>query len=148
MGKIVLGFLLLLAAPAFDAQIADRPDTDEGRIVSLENAWNQATRQKDEAALKLLLAPDLVYVEYDGTLMDRAAYLASVRSPSLQPTRIVSESMKAHIYGSVAVVNGVYRESGLKNGEPYTIRERFIDTWLRQSSGWICVASQATLIAH
>lgn len=147
MWRLVTVFLFLLTAPQLGAQSA-RPDSDEGRILSLENAWNQATQQKDEAALKLLLGSELVYVEYDGTIMDRAAYLASVQSASSHAARIVSESMKVRLYGVVALVNGVYRENGMKNGKSYSLRERFTDTWVRQSGGWVCVASQATLFNH
>lgn len=120
-------------------------DAEQGRILSLENAWNQAVRQKDAAALQLLLGPQLVYVDYDGKLLDKAHYLASVQSQSLHPARIVSESMHVHLYGATAVVNGVYRENGVKDGKPYLLRERFTDTWVRSSDGWMCVASHSTL---
>jgi ketosteroid isomerase-like protein len=118
---------------------------EAGRILSLENAWNQALEQKDQAALQMLLGPDLVYVDYDGKLMDRAEYLTSVQVHSLQPSQIASESMHVHLYGTVAVVNGVYRETGLKNGKPYQLRERFTDTWIRLGNSWQCVASHSTL---
>jgi hypothetical protein len=93
----------------------------------------------------MLLGGELVYVDFDGKLMDEAAYVASVRSQALHPERIVSESMNLHIYGAVAVVTGVYRESGETNREPYRLRERFTDTWIRQNDSWLCVASQSTL---
>jgi hypothetical protein len=56
--------------------------------------------------------------------------------------------MNVNLYEGVAVVNGIYRESGEKNGKPYMLRERFTDTWLRREDKWICVASQSTLISH
>jgi hypothetical protein len=56
--------------------------------------------------------------DFDGTLMDKTAYLASVDSEMLDPERIVSESMKVHLYGTVAVVNGVYREMARKTKSP------------------------------
>jgi hypothetical protein len=59
---------------------------------------------------------DLIYVDYDGTLMNKAEYLASVQSLALHPVRIVNESMNLHFYGMVAVVTGVCRENGVKNG--------------------------------
>jgi ketosteroid isomerase-like protein len=136
--------LLLLTAPLFNAQ-SGLPDTEKSRILALENAWDQAAHQKDIPALKMLLGSDLVYVDFDGKLMDKASYLASVQSQTLQPERIVSESMNVHLYGAVAVVNGVYRETGTKNGKPYTLRDRFTDTWVRQQYRWICVASHSTL---
>jgi ketosteroid isomerase-like protein len=140
--------LTLLAAPRLVAQSEAQTDTEQARILTLENAWNQAVQQKDARALKLLLAPDLTYVEYDGTLMDKTQYLASVQSPSLQPVRIVNESTNVRLYGAVAVVNGVCREDGVKNGKPYALRERFTDTWIRRGNDWVCVASESTLMPH
>jgi ketosteroid isomerase-like protein len=148
MHKLLPVLVLLLAVPDFHAQATAQAGADEVRIMALENAWNQAVQQKDEAALKLLLGPDLVYVDYDGTMMNKAAYLASVRSQSLHAMRIVSEAMKVSIYGGVAIVNGVYRENGVKNGKPYSLRERFTDTWVLQHQDWVCVASQSTSLVR
>jgi len=136
----------LLAAVRTNAQTMEQTAPEGARIVTLENAWNQAVQQKDTEALQMLLAPDLTYVEYDGTLMNKAEYLASVESPSTRPVRIVNEDMSVHLYGMVAVVNGVCRESGVKKGKPYALRERFTDTWVRRSDSWICVSSESTLI--
>jgi hypothetical protein len=94
----------------------------------------------------MLLAPDLIYVEYDGRLMNKAQYLTSVQSPSLQPVRIANESTNVRLYGAVAVVNGVCREEGTKNGKSFAFRELFTDTWVRRCDSWVCVASESTLI--
>lgn len=146
MWKLFPVLLVLLAAPQFSAQSPVQPDPEQARILTMENAWNQAVQQKDTAALKMLLAPELIYVDYDGSLMNKAEYLASVQAPSLHPVRIVNDSMNVHLYGAVAVVNGTCRESGVKNGKPYAYHERFTDTWIRRSDTWVCVASQSTLI--
>ncbi|MFZ0137455.1 MAG: nuclear transport factor 2 family protein [Candidatus Sulfotelmatobacter sp.] len=146
MWKLLL-FLLLSGFPRLGAQTAVQPDAGQSRILALENGWNQAVQQKDAVALDMLLGIELVYVDYDGKLMDKAAYLASVQSSSLHPTRIVSEFMKVYLYGPAAVVSGEYRENGLRNGKPYLLRERFTDTWVRGSERWVCVASHSTLIA-
>jgi ketosteroid isomerase-like protein len=139
--------LTLLALPRPGAQSEVQPDSEQARILTLENAWNQAVQEKDARALNLLLAADLTYVENDGTLMNKTRYLASVRSPSLLPVRIVNESTNVRLYGAVAVVNGVCREEGvMKNGKPYTLRERFTDTWIRRGNDWVCVASESTLM--
>ena len=146
MLKLLATALMLLAAPALGAQNGVRLDPEQARILTLENAWNQAVQQKDAQALKMLLAPDLIYVEYDGTLMNKAEYLASVESPSMHPVRIVNEGVTVRLYGMVAVVNGVCRESGVKKGKAYELRERFTDTWVRRSDSWICVSSESTLM--
>jgi ketosteroid isomerase-like protein len=138
-------FIFLLSASLFVAQ-SGNPDTDKVRIFSLENAWNEAQWQKDRGALDMLLAPDLVYVEYDGSLMGKTEYMTSILSPSLHPAKIVSESMSVHVYGAFAVVYGICRENGVKKGKPYSVRMRFTDTWIRRNETWMCVASQSTLI--
>jgi|ERR1700722_2057743 ketosteroid isomerase-like protein len=146
MWKLFSIVLLLLAAARSDAQTVEQTSPEEARILTLENAWNQAVQQKDAQALKTLLAPDLTYVDYDGTLMNKAEYLASVESPSMHPVRIVNEGVTVRLYGMVAVVNGVCRESGVKKGKAYELRERFTDTWVRRSDSWICVSSESTLM--
>jgi ketosteroid isomerase-like protein len=145
MDKLFPVLLLLLAAPGLHLQSLAQ-SADGNRILALENAWNQAIQQKDAAALKILLAPELVYVDYDGALMDKITYLTSVQSPSLHPTRIVNESMSARLYGTVAVVSDVCRETGTRNGKPYAVLIRFTDTWIRRGESWMCVASHSTLI--
>jgi ketosteroid isomerase-like protein len=148
MWKFFAVFLLFVAGPQCNAQTPSKPDAEEARILTLENAWNQAVQQKDAAALKMLLAAELVYVDYDGILMDKAAYLASVQAPSLHPARLINEAMNVRIFGAVAVVSGVCRETGVKNGKPYAVRMRFTDTWLRRGDSWICLASHSTLSSH
>ncbi len=63
MLKLLATALMLLAAPVLGAQCGVQPDPEEARILTMENAWNQAAQQKDAAALQLLLAPGLIYVE-------------------------------------------------------------------------------------
>jgi hypothetical protein len=103
---------VFLAAFQVGAQDQEKTAGNQSHIVAVENAWNQAVHAKDTVALKLLLAPEMVYVDCDGKLMDKGQYLASVQSPTLQPARIVSEAMNVQLYGAVAMVHGVYRESG------------------------------------
>jgi len=147
---LILSLLILslLATVRTKAQTIEETAPEEARILTLENAWNQAVQQKDAQALKILLAPELIDVEYDGTLMNKAEYLASVESPSTHPVRIVNEGMTVHLYGIVAVVSGMCRESGVKKGKAYAVRERFTDTWVRRGDKWECVASESTLIPH
>jgi ketosteroid isomerase-like protein len=121
-------------------------DDDQARILDLENAWNRAVQAKDTAGLDMLLAPELVYVGMEGKLMSKAEYLASVKSQLEHPARVVTESMKVHVFGAAAIVDGVYRENGMKKGKPYTLRARFIDTWVRRRDSWVCVASDGTVM--
>jgi ketosteroid isomerase-like protein len=145
---MVVCVLLLLASVSLVGQDAASGDSEKSKILALENAWNQAEKNKDTKALEGLLANTLVYIDYDGTLMDKAKFLASVKAPALHPEQIVNESMTAYMYGDSAVVTGIYREKGVRNGKPYSRRGRFTDTWVNQSGTWVCAASQSTLISY
>ena len=113
MNVLLSLFIVFWAAP----QAALQPDAEQTRILALENAWNLAEEHKDVKALETLLDSSLVYIDYDGSMMDKAQFIASVKAPSLHPEQIVNESMTAHVYGDCAVVTGVYGEEGNKNGK-------------------------------
>jgi ketosteroid isomerase-like protein len=128
------------------AQERAKTSDEEGRILALETAWNHAEESKDAAALDQLLAASLVYIDYDGSLMGKKEFLASIQQESLHPAQITNEEMTAKVYGEAAVVTGIYREKGTLKGKAYQRRGRFTDTWVKQQGTWQCVASQSTLI--
>ena len=147
--RLFLTVLLLMATPRLGFPEAPaRPDAEQSKILALENAWNLAEERKDVKALETLLHPDLVYIDYDGSMMTKGQFIASVKAPELHPEQIVNESMTAHVYGDSAIVSGIYREKGIKNGKRYMRRGRFTDAWVYQNGLWVCVASQSTLISY
>ena len=121
---------------------------EEGHLLALESAWNHAEQSKDAAALKQLIGDSFEYVDYDGTLMNKKEFLASILSNNVQGEQINNDGMTVHVYGNAAVVNGIYRDRGLENGKPFSRRGRFTDTWIYQNGAWQCVASQSTLISR
>jgi uncharacterized protein DUF4440 len=112
------------------------------KILALEHAWNQAEAFKDLKALDALFDNDLVYVDFDGTLMTKAAFLARVKSAHLE--QVVTESMAVQLFNTTAIVSGTYRSNEFKNGKKIQRRGRFVDTWVYKDSMWICAAAQAT----
>ena len=117
-------------------------------MLALESAWNHAEQSKDANALNQLLGNTLVYVDYDGTLMNKTQYLASAMKNDVEEEQINNDGMTVRIYGNAAVVNGAYRDKGVQKGKAFSRRGRFTDTWIRQNGAWQCVASQSTLISH
>jgi hypothetical protein len=146
MKTIIVSTLLFAICMLAVAQGVSDTEGERTRILALENAWNLAEEHKDTGALEGLLAVTLAYTDYDGTFMNKAQFIASVKATSLHPEQIVNESMTAKVYGSSAVVTGVYREKGVDRGRTYLRRGRFTDTWVSENGTWRCVASQSTLI--
>jgi len=145
-----LGTVLCCVVSAALVLIQDAPkkNGEEGHLLALESAWNHAEQSKDAAALNQLLSEDFVYTDYDGTFLDRKGFLDSTLHNEIQQEQINNDGMAVHIYGTAAVVTGLYRDKGLDKGKPFSRRGRFTDTWIYRNSAWQCVASQSTLISH
>jgi ketosteroid isomerase-like protein len=142
------GLLALFSAVLVIAQGSQQQSAEEGHLLALESAWNHAEQSKDAAALNQLLGESLVYVDYDGTLLNKKEFLQNTLHNNVEQEQINNDGMTVHVYGNAAVVTGVYRDKGIEKGKPFLRRGRFTDTWVNQNGAWQCVASQSTLISH
>ncbi len=145
---IMAGSALLLAVAISVAQQTSSSASEEGgRVLALETAWNHALEGKDTKALEMLLANTMVSVDIDGSIQSKSEFLASIKSPSYQPSQAVTEQTSVQVYGGdAAVVVGIFRTKGTDNGKTYTRRERFVDTWIKTNGSWQCVATTSALI--
>jgi ketosteroid isomerase-like protein len=150
--KAVASLCVLLGAWAAIgiAQESVKRSGEEGRIIALESAWDQAEQNKDATALANLLADNLVYVDYDGSLNNKQQFLASIKSARVSSEQINNEGVTVRLYNNnnVAVSTGIYRDRGVENGKPFQRRGRFTNVWINQNGAWQCIASQSTLITH
>ena len=146
MRKIVATVGLFLLAIAVTGAQQSGVSEEGGRILGLENAWNHALEAKDSKALDMILGRAFISVEIDGSVSTRSEFLAGIKSPEYQPSQAVTEQSSVQVYGDAAVVVGIFRIKGTEKGKPYVHRERFVDTWIKTSGTWQCVASTSTLI--
>jgi ketosteroid isomerase-like protein len=138
--------LIVFFSSILFAQEPSSSQGDEERIVGLENVWNQAQIHHDANAMGSMLHPDFVFTDYDGTVMSKPQFLASIRDSSNTLSLEVSDDMKLHRLGDTVVVTGSTHEKGKQKGKTYEHYGRFTDTWIRHNSEWICVASQLGLL--
>jgi ketosteroid isomerase-like protein len=134
----------LMSTYAVCAQSA--PDSDSARVLALETLWNQAEVAKDASALDHLLADDFIFIDIDGSLQNKEQFLNGIKHPVEHIEIIGNDSLKTHVYRDTVIVSGTYHEKGLLKGKAYLHRGRFTDTWVRQGSSWMCVASHSTLM--
>jgi len=139
MRNVLIACSLLWLAAMAGAQSAE-----ESKIIAMENAWNQAQVQHDSKALELMVADTFVDTEYDGQVLNKAQFLASIKQPSYEPSTMVNEDVKVRVYKDVAIVTGGYRVKGTVKGKPYEHHGRFTDTWMNLNGRWQCVASHSS----
>ena len=144
---VALWTLALLCAPSMvHAQDNDAAARDQ--VLALEKAWNQAYKAGDTKALAAILDNSLILVEDDGSLKTKSEFLASVKASSGNQEQVAPESLTVRVFGNTAIAIGVIAVKGTKRGKPVVLRERFIDTWINKNGSWICIATNATPIAH
>ena len=144
--RLVLCFALLGILMVSDPANADESTADAGKLIALENAWNQAQLHHDSKALNSLVSDTFVYTDYDGTVMNKSQFLADLKDPSYRATLITNEETRVISYPNAAIVIGTYHTKGTYKRQPFEHYGRFTDTWVKQGSGWMCAASQSTLI--
>jgi hypothetical protein len=94
-----------------------------------------------------LLADNFVSIDIDGSMQTKREFLASLKSTGYHaPSQSVTEQSKVDVYGSSALVLGIFRTQTKDKGRLITRRERFLDTWVNLNGTWRCVASVAVLI--
>jgi len=93
-----------------------------------------------------MLHPDFVFTDYDGAVMAKPQFLASIRDMSNTLTLEVSDDMTLHRFGDTVVVSGATHQKGKQKGKAHEHYDRFTDTWMRHNGEWICVASQLELL--
>ena len=80
----------------------------QSRIVALEKAWNQAYKMADRKALNALLDDQIVLVNDDGSMQNKAEFLASISPSNSQEQQVTPESITVHVYGNAATATGIF----------------------------------------
>jgi ketosteroid isomerase-like protein len=150
LGMFVLGTTLAVGAQAWAVdQKNDHNDDhkdDKGRLIALENAWNQAQIQRDGDALNRLVADTFVYTDTDGTVMNKQRFIADIKDPTTHTRSVANDDVSVFFYPGVAVVIGRYHTKGTNHGKAFDHYGRFTDTWISSSGQWVCAASHTNAI--
>ena len=115
-------------------------------LIALENAWNQAQMHRDGEALNRLIVDTFVYTDWDGTLLNKAKFIADSKDPSVETTLVANDDVQVYFYPGFAVVAGAYHAKGTNKGKPFDHYGRFTDTWIFTEGQWRCVASHTNLM--
>jgi ketosteroid isomerase-like protein len=121
---------------------------DETMILALENGWNQAQVHHDAKALESLVADGFISTDNDGTVFNKAQFLADTKDMSYKADLVANENVKVQVFRGAAVVTGKYHAKGTNKGKPFDHWGRFTDTWIYLDGRWQCVASHTSHLAR
>jgi hypothetical protein len=139
-----IGVLFLVGTAAVISSAQEKGQEAGPKIMALERAESLAESTADLKALDALYDNEMIYIDDDGSLMNKTQFLAHMKSTPAQET--VTESMTVQVFDDTAVVNGTYRTNERKNGKPFVLRGRFTDTWMYKNFTWVCITAVATPI--
>jgi len=144
MPKTLLCLLVIWTSVAVGQTSSKPPAADKSMLIALENAWNQAQLHHDSKALDALVADSFISTDNEGVLQNKAQFLADNRDPAYVPSVMANSDVKVFLYGSSAVVAGIYRAKGTYKGTAFDHRGRFTDTWVSLNDKWLCVATHTS----
>ena len=119
----------------------------EEELLKLENEFARAVVSNDVAALDGLLADDWIIIDPDGSIIDKARFLAVIKSGALSHALMESTDLRVRLYENTAVVTGLTTTKGKFMGQDFTSCERATDVFLKQAGSWQCVFTQLTRFA-
>lgn len=145
---IAAGIVLLCIPCGVRGRASDQPAGRNSDIapvlLSLERSKFRALEQADTAVLNAIFDDALMLVDSNGGLSAKSGYLEALHNSRTHLLRVVPESMTVRVFGSLAIVVGIYDETEMKAGHATHRRCRFIDTWQFKNGRWVCIAATAT----
>jgi hypothetical protein len=112
---------------------------------SLSERWFQAWLEKDAATVERLAAKDYIYVAPNGSILDRLAILAIIRSPSYRLDNGTRSEVVVRVVGrDAAVVRHRYQGAGSSEGTSFTDDQRCVMVWEKQAGEWRLVMEQCS----
>jgi ketosteroid isomerase-like protein len=136
--------LLTLAVLSL-AFLAAQSVSVEQKLMQMERDWGKAQIKKDYAAVDKMLAADWQGIDYDGQIVDKATYMAHMRSEqsTLQSEDI--SQMKVRVFGNTAIVTGKDTEKSTDRGKNSSGTYVWTDVFVLRNGQWQVVASQSTI---
>jgi hypothetical protein len=112
---------------------------------SLSERWFQAWLEKDAATVERLAAEDYLYVAPNGSILDRPAILAIIRSSSYRLDHGRRSEVVVRAVGQdAAVVRHHYRGAGSFEGASFTDDQQCVMVWEKQAGQWRVVMEQCS----
>ena len=135
--KFVLPLLLLCSFSLAHGQACPTgQQKDPATLAQIEQVWLRAAEQNDKAALGCILADEFEEADFDGSLIDRSAMLATGSKPSTVHFEL--SDLRVHVYGNSAYVRGV---GGTRSDDgKFHAKNRFTDIFVYRDGRWQCVA--------
>jgi ketosteroid isomerase-like protein len=117
-------------------------------IIGLDRERMQAMARKDVAALKEMLADDLIYTHSSARLDTKQSLIGNMESGATVYNAVEPSDVQAQDLGNAVVLTGVARIRVTSGGKPNAFAVRFTDVYANRGGKWQMVTWQSTRLAE
>ncbi|HEU0207433.1 MAG TPA: nuclear transport factor 2 family protein [Candidatus Udaeobacter sp.] len=143
MKKSLRSFLVIIIILLAATSYAPAQDNSaiETKLKQMEDAWEKAFMNKDQAAVGNMVADDYAGINSKGEHQNKTQLLDEIKTSTDTLTASTNDSMEVHVYGpSVATVVGTSTEKGKdKDGKQFSRSFGWVDTWMERNGKWECI---------
>ncbi len=151
---ILLGASCLLFSPSACAQC----DREERRQMAADAEMHReeldvlvretvhAVQLKNHSFFRRVYGDDFAGTSPNGTMMDRAALIASIQNSPATYATFIATNVRIRIFEDTAVVTSVWSARGTQDGRSFSRQSRIIQIYVYGQRGWQVVVSQETLL--
>ena len=113
------------------------PTNDLEILGELNRSYVQSAERSDVRWFETHLADDFVSINPDGSLTDRAGFLARIGRP-YPGSRLGADDVRIRLFGDVAIIHARFFDTR-PDGQART--GRYTDIWARRQGRWVCVCA-------
>ena len=113
----------------------------------IESEVSTAYLKGDTAVLDRIWADEYTFTPPNGMVINKADYLAMLKSGVVKYESFDPENIEVHVYGDTAVVTGLVTVKGRVPGHTINGQDRFLTVYVKRQERWQQVATQAARIA-
>ena len=120
------------------------PADDRSLLATLNDDYVRSVLTSDTARFEQILAPDFRNTGADGTIANRAEFIAQIAKPA-NLTSLRCDDVEIRLFGDTAIIHArtVYVMSDGRPGSG-----RYTDIWRKQDGRWLAVAAHVTRLVR
>jgi len=127
-------------------QMAADAEMHREELDNLVRDTARAVQLKNPSFFRRVYGDDFVGTAPNGTVMDRAALIASIQNSPATYATFIATNVRIRIFEDTAVVTSVWSARGTQDGRSFSRQSRVIQIYVYGQRGWQVVASQETLL--
>jgi ketosteroid isomerase-like protein len=116
-------------------------------IQRLAEEWNTAWLKKDVPVVRSMMTKSYVYIPPNGRILDRAAILGIISSPTYKLRRgRITDARLIEISANIAALVHRWRGAGTFQGRSFTDDHRCVTIFVKQRRRWLMAFEQCSAI--